>query len=153
VELADVGGTDQPLTTTRRSRAMADADASPRSSSPQRENPQPDAELLAVYDRWLAAWRAYEVDPDESDAARASYARAITEALEEIDRLPAHGLRGALAKLRVALCEHVGGDPLELHPASRRGEEIDPGTLPDRSARLLLEAIQTLERLAKADAS
>ena len=51
------------------------------------------------------------------------------------------------------MSEHVGGDPLELHPASRRGEEIDPDTLPDRSARLLLEAIQTLERLAKADAS
>ena len=33
---------------------MADADVSPRSSSPQRENPQPDAELLAAYDRWLA---------------------------------------------------------------------------------------------------
>jgi hypothetical protein len=130
---------------------MANADVSPRSSSPQRENPQPDAELLAVYDRWLAAWRAYEADPDESDAARALYARAISEALEEIDRLPAHGLRGVLAKLRVAICEHVGGDPLELHPASRRGEEIDPDTLPDRSARLLLEAIQTLERLAKAD--
>ena len=77
----------------------------------------------------------------------------LRDSLEEIDRLPAHGLRGALAKLRVALCEHVGGDPLELHPASRRGEEIDPDTLPDRSARLLLEAIQTLERLAKADAS
>jgi hypothetical protein len=153
VELADVGGTDQPLTTTRRSRAMADADVSPRSPSPQRESPQPDAELLAAHDRWLAAWRAYEADPDESDAARASYARAITGALEEIDRLPAHGLRGALAKLRVALSEHVGGDPLELHPASRRGEEIDPDTLPDRSARLLLEAIRTLERLAKADAS
>ena len=132
---------------------MADAGVPPRSSSPQRENPQPDAELLAAYDRWLAVWRAYEADPDESDAARASYAGAISEALEEIDRLPAHGLRGALAKLRVALCEHVGGDPLELHPASRRGEEIDPDTLPDRPARLLLEAIQTLERLAKADAS
>jgi hypothetical protein len=93
VELADVSGTDQPLTTTRRSRAMADADASPRSSSPQQDNPQPDAELLAAYGRWLAAWRAYEADPDESDAARASYARAITEALEEckgrIDCVPA----------------------------------------------------------------
>ena len=132
---------------------MADADVSPRSSSPQRENPQPDAELLAVYDRWLAAWRAYEADPDESDAARASYAGVVSEALEGIDRLPAHGLRGVLAKLRVALSEHVGGDPLELHPASRRGEEIDPDALPDRSARLLLEAIRTLERLAEADAT
>jgi arylsulfatase A-like enzyme len=70
VELADVSGTDQRLTTTRRSRAMADADVSPRSSSPQRDNPQPDAELLAAYDRWLAAWRAYEADPDESDRLR-----------------------------------------------------------------------------------
>ena len=132
---------------------MADADASPRSSSPQRGNPRPEAELLAAHDRWLAAWRAYQADPDEGDAARASYAGAISEALEEIDRLSAHGLRGVLAKLRVALSEHVGGDSLELHPASRRGEEIDPDTLPDRSARLLLEAIQTLERLAKADAT
>jgi hypothetical protein len=51
------------------------------------------------------------------------------------------------------LSEHVGGDPLELHPASRRGEEIDPDTLPDRPARLPLEAIRTLERLAEADAT
>jgi hypothetical protein len=74
---------------------MADASDTISAPTPQRENSQPDAELLAAYERLAAVW---DHDADKAGAAN-----------EQVRDLPARTIVGAVVKLQAALLTR-GGD-------------------------------------------
>lgn len=145
---------DEPLTPNRRAILAGAVGTAFTVASPlvaDTTGINPDAELLAAWGAFVAAYRALDAAPDEltDEEREARYWAPIDAAEQKIMTLPAHTHAGYAVKFRLLFKRFDGSIDAENYALFDEGPLPDSlsGTVPDGSLSMLWTMVKHAERV------